>query len=632
VKKRVLVVEDDGGTRELLKGLLAESGVEVHGASRDDEGFQRFLELGPDVLFIDVLLPRRGGLALLRRIRGSRGGKDVPVFVTSAVFRGADLRAEAVEELGAVGFLRKPLELEVLRETLEPIFADPPAPEAVTPFAPTEILNRGSLAAVEFPMLLQDAAFHKTTGCLNLRSGRVKKVIFLQDGEITFALSNQMQETLGRYLLDRGALGEEEYREAIEAMLGSKKKLGEFLIARGLMDPERLFEAVRDNVAGKVLEVFTWQGGDFRVSPYREPPAHIPGRPLEAHRVLWEGVRSHLPFDRVSATLRPQMELHLLSQGDLLELAAEVSVEKEDLHFLRMLRRLRGRKLGDVLAELRGEAEVRFLYYLLLRGYLTLSRGAGGGPGLGLDSADLERVRRARHRLDAFRSRNSFQVLEVPLDATDEKVRESYLRRAKDVHPDMLGPQDPPELQQIHAETFHLIQAAYEALKSESRRREYLKFIQDGPEEDVSGGARVLEAEGFFQRGRVLLRRRAWDEAAEAFRQAWEANPEEGDYALQLGIARMHQAAAGRESFLAEAEELLVRARGMLKSSPEPYFRLGHLRALQGDLEGARSQLDAALARNPNHVEALRELRVLRMRQEKKGGVLGSLFGRKDKA
>ncbi|MDW7709861.1 MAG: response regulator [Deferrisomatales bacterium] len=634
MKKRVLIVDQDPGTGVVLGELLEGLGAELHTASQDDEGFHRFLEVGPDLLFIEVLLPKKGGLALLRRIREARGGKEVPAFVMGAVHRDTDIRTEAVGGLGALDFLKKPLTAHSLRERLRALLAeDAPAslPGAVTPFSPTEILTRGSLAAVDFPVLLQDLAFHKATGCLNVQWGRAKKVVFLQDGEITFALSNQMRETLGRYLLDRGAVGEAAYREGIDAMLRTKRKLGEFLVARGLIDPESLVEAVRDHVARKVLDIFTWQGGDFRLSPHQEPPARIPGRPLEGHRLLWDGVRSHLPFERVTSTLRPQVALHLLPAAELFGVASEVPLGGEDLHLLRVLRRLRGKKLGDVLGELKGEAEVRFLYYLLLRGYLTLSRGAGERPAWRLDPADMERVRRARHRLEALRSRNYFQVLEVPLTASDEKVRESYLTRAKDVHPDMLAPSDPPELRQIHAEIFHLVQAAYEALKAEVRRREYLKFLQEGLEEEVAGGARVLEAEACFQEGRLLLRRRAWDDAAEALRRAWEANPEEGEYALHLGIARLHQAAAGRENVLPEAEELLLRARGLLGASAEPSFRLGHLRALQGDLEAARTHLEAALARDPNHVQALRELRLLRMRQERKGSVLGALFGRKEK-
>jgi DNA-binding response OmpR family regulator/tetratricopeptide (TPR) repeat protein len=632
VRKRVLIVEDDPGTRQLLGAILSDFDVDIHEASRDDEGYQRFLEVGPDLVFLDVLLPRRGGLELLRRIRGVRGGKEVPVFVMSAVYRGADIRTEAVDELGAVDFLKKPFQLDVLQQRIAQVLADgsAEAPEAVTCFAPTEILNKGSLSAVAFPLLLKDVAFHKTTGCLNLRSGRVKKVLFLQDGEIQFALSNQMRETLGRHLLESGRIDEETYRVGIDEMVRTGMKLGEFLTSRELIEPRVLFEAVRENVIAKILEVFTWEGGDFRTSPWRDPPAHLPGQPLEVRRILWDGVRERLPYERVTASFAPHLALNLVPQRDLFDLATEVSLEKEDLQFLRLLRRLRGRSLGDVLGEVQGEGEVRFLYYLLLRNYLGLSRGDGReGAAHGLDATDLERVRRGRHRLDVLRSRNYFQVLEVPLTATDEKVRESYLHFAKEVHPDMLAPNDPSELHSIHAETFQVIQAAYEGLKTETRRREYLKFIQEGLGEEVSDGSKILQAEALFQEGKMLLKRRAWDEAGEAFRKALDLNPDEGEYALNLGIAKLQSAAAGRTHLFGEAEELLVRARTLMPMSPEPFYRLGRLLMLRGDLEGAASHMQAALSRNPNHVEALREMRIIRMRSGKKGGVLGALLGKR---
>ncbi|GAB4262490.1 MAG: hypothetical protein Kow0092_12880 [Deferrisomatales bacterium] len=629
-------MDDDGATRQLIASVLDDFGVEVFEAGTDTEGYQRYLEVGPDLVFVDVLLPRYGGLDLLRRIRAVRGGKEVPVLVMSAVYRGADIRSQAVEELGAVDFLKKPFQLDVLRERVAGVLADEGGGEgegeAVNPFALTEVLHRGSLNSVDYPVLLKDLAFHKTTGCLNLRHGRSKKILFFKDGEIVFAVANQLRETLGRYLLSRGQIDEETYREALDA-IREGRKMGEFLLEKGLMEPRSLFEAVRENVLAKILDVFGWQGGDFRITPYREPPAMLPGQPFEVHRVLWDGVRRHLPRERIDAALHPYRALHLVSQRDLFDLATEVPLEKEDLQFLRVLRRSRGSALGQVLAEGRGEHEVRFLYYLLLRGYVTLARGEWAGVAVrDVDAADLERIRRARRRLDGLRNRNYFQVLEVPLDTTDEKVREAYLHKAKDVHPDMLGAQDPPELQRLHAETFHVIQAAYEALKTETRRREYLKFIEEGLEEEVTDGSRILEAETLFQQGRMLLKRRSWDAAAEALDRALDLNPDEGEYALYLGIARMRQAAAGRPEALPEAEELFQRARSQLPNSPEPYYRLGRLATLRGDLDRAAAYYQGALARSPNHVESLRELRLIKMRMDKRPGVLGSLWGKKERS
>lgn len=634
MRKRVLVVDDDPGTRELLAAVISEFGAEVFGAGTDDEAYQKFLELGPDLLFIDVLLPRQGGLDLLRRIRGVRGGKEVPAFVMSALYRGADLRAQSVGELGALDFLKKPFQMDTLRARLAQLLPDDGevAADAVDRFAPAEVPSRGSLAAVDVPLLLRGLVTHKATGCLNLRSGRTKKVLFLREGEILFAVSNQLRETLGRSLLERGVIDDEVYRAGLEAMRGGGNKMGEFLVASGALEPKVLFDAVRQNVLDKVLDVFSWQDGDFRLSEYHEPPAPLPGQPLDGPRVVWQGVRERFPYDRLGAALAPHLGLALVPQNDLFQLATEVPLQKEDLQFLRLVHRLRGKTLGAVLSEVQGEHEVRCLYYLLLGGYLGLARADGGGV-TGLDSADLERVRRARRRLELLRASNYFRALEVPLDASDERVREAYLHRAKDSHPDMLAPGDPAELRQLHAELFQTIQAAYDALKTASRRQEYLAFIRNGPEDEVTDGAKILEAETMFQEGRIHLKRRNWEAAAAAFLRAVELNPDEGEYALHLGIARMRQAAAGKPDALAEAEELFHRARTSMPSAPEAYYRLGRLSVLRDDLERATSYFQSALARSPNHVEALRELRLIKMRSEKKaGGVLGALLQKKEKS
>lgn len=632
MKKRVLIVDDDADTRGFLAAVLAEYDVDVAEAATDQEAYQRYLELGPDLVLLDVLLPRQGGLALLKKMRAVRGGRDVPVLVMSAVYRGGDVRAEAVDKLGAVDFLKKPFQLDVLRGRLTELLKNGSGaeePSAVDGFHPAQILSRGSLAAVDLPVLLKDLAFHKTTGRLNLRRGTVKKVVYLQDGDVAFVLSNQVRETLGRYLLARGKIDEDAYRGGLEAMTRDRKRMGEFLIQAGALDAQAVFEAVRANVLEKIVDIFSWDSGDFLLAPYADPPAPLPGQPLDVARVLWEGVRDRFPFDRLSAALAPHQELVLTPGRDLFSMAADVPLEKADLQFLRLVNRMRGQKLGKVLGEVHGEGELRFLYYLLLRGHLGLTRGEGDGA-WGLDEADRERVRRSRKRLESLRGRNYFQILEVPLGATDEKVREAYLHLAKEAHPDMLGPRDPADLKRLHEETFQVIQAAYEALKTEGRRREYLDFLHQDPSGQVSEGARILEAETLYVEGTAALRRRAWDAAAAAFRRALDLKPDEGEYALGLGLARLRQAAAGREGALAEAEELFLRAAAMIPGSAEPPYRLGRIAAQRGDLDRAAQYYQAALTRNPHHLEAQRELRLLRSRSEKKAGVLGSLLGRKE--
>jgi CheY-like chemotaxis protein/curved DNA-binding protein CbpA len=634
MNRRVLIVDDDTATCQLLGEVLAEFRVETTTAATDEDGYRRYLELGPDLIFIDVLLPRKGGIDLLRRIRSVRGGRDVPVFVMSAVYRGGDIRAQSVDELGALDFLKKPFQLGTLRQRLEQVLgAGEEEPEVLEPFPPVDTLSRGNLGVVELPLLLKDLAHHETSGCLKLRAGKVKKILYLQDGAITFAVSNQLRETMGRHLLQSGRIDDQIYRNALEAMRSSHRKMGEHLVEAGALSAAELGDAVRQNVLDKVLELFTWPDGDFQLGPPAQPPAVLPGQPFDTLRVLWDGVRGPHPLAKIKQTLAGYQEFYILPQRDLFELAAEIPLTKEDLQFLRIVRRLRGQPLGQITAEAQGADEIRFLYYLLLRGYLALGRSGGQGRnGRDLDVTDLDRIRRARRRLDTLRSRNHFQVLGVALDASDEQVRAAYLQQAKDSHPDLLAASDPQELVKIYSEIFRAMQAAYEALKSEGRRREYLRFLQEGIEEQPTDGAKILEAEERFQEGRQCLKRRDWSGAADAFAAALALNPDEGEYALDLGLARLRLAAgSGTSAGLADAEELFEKARELMPSSPEPHYRLGRLAAQRGDSQRAANLFQAALARDPNHVESLRELRLSKMRSQKgKGGVLGGLLGRKE--
>jgi len=114
-----------------------------------------------------------------------------------------------------------------------------------------------------------------------------------------------------------------------------------------------------------------------------------------------------------------------------------------------------------------------------------------------------------------------------------------------------------------------------------------------------------------------------------SLRKAAELNPDEGEYLLWLGVAIVKSGTAEDEKQLAELEDLFRRAMAQLPDSPEPCYRLARLAAGRGEVEKAESLFRKALARSPNHLESLRELRLIRLRAEKNEGVLSSLLGKK---
>ena len=615
MKKRILIADADPGARVGLEAAFEGWDAELLEAARDDSAYKCYLERGPDLILIDVLLPSQGGMNLLRRIRQTRGGESVAVVMTAAVSArgGADLRSEAVERLGALDLLKKPIRPEALAPVLDRAFVVPSEPElaGLRPQAP---LTRGTLAQIGFPILLQDLASRRITGSLHLRQGSARKILFLRDGEISFALSNQVRETLGRYLLSRGEISDEAYRAGLESMKQEGKKFGECLVASGVLSEVAVLDAVRANIEEKVLELFSWREGEFVLAPYADPPAELPGPPLDLDRLLWEGIRDRTPLDGLLAALAPHRDLFVSTAES--SNGSELPVSESELEWVRKIRSRNGEPLKEVLLGLGEEPGVRMLYYLILRRCCALTRQAGtvADP---IAPAAPEPVRQAKRRLEALSSRNSFQILEVPLDVSDEGVRQAYLAKAKEVHPDTLGPEASDLLLKIQTQTFRLVRAAYDNLKSKRERADYLGSLTKAPNEGAADPKRAVEAELLFHEGKFHARRRDWDRAAAVLQRAMELNPDEGEYVLHLGIARTHQAAQGQPELLAAAEELLRRAASLSPGSPEPYYRLGMLAWNRSDTREAAALFGEALRRRPNHLEAQRALRLIHLRAER---------------
>lgn len=94
--RRVLVIEDHSGTRDLLAELLVEEGHEVRSAADGLEGIAVALEFRPDVIVLDLRLPRMDGRDFLVAYRAAAGSAAV-VVVTGAIDAAVPL-ADAVLE------------------------------------------------------------------------------------------------------------------------------------------------------------------------------------------------------------------------------------------------------------------------------------------------------------------------------------------------------------------------------------------------------------------------------------------------------------------------------------------------------------------------------------------------------
>jgi excisionase family DNA binding protein len=107
----VLVVDDDDALRRFLRSNLEIEGYAVREAASAEEGLAVLDEEPPDLILLDVMMPRMNGWEMLQRVRERHGVEAIPVIMFSGK---VDESEATAEERGAQAFIGKPFDPEQL--------------------------------------------------------------------------------------------------------------------------------------------------------------------------------------------------------------------------------------------------------------------------------------------------------------------------------------------------------------------------------------------------------------------------------------------------------------------------------------------------------------------------------------
>jgi len=107
---RILIVDDDANLRALLAEQLRDDGFDVATARDGTEALKRLESGWPDLLVVDMMMPRMDGLSLAREVKGRA---DLPIIVLSAIDAG-DSKADLLDEV-AEDYVTKPYHYPELR-------------------------------------------------------------------------------------------------------------------------------------------------------------------------------------------------------------------------------------------------------------------------------------------------------------------------------------------------------------------------------------------------------------------------------------------------------------------------------------------------------------------------------------
>ncbi|MBR1597847.1 MAG: response regulator [Lachnospiraceae bacterium] len=115
---KVLIVDDSRTSRKILKGILESEGYDVIGeATNGQEGYDKYAELKPDVVTMDITMPVLDGISALKKIKGDFPEAKV-VMVTAA---GQKTKMVEAIRSGANEFVAKPFEPENLKAVIDKV-------------------------------------------------------------------------------------------------------------------------------------------------------------------------------------------------------------------------------------------------------------------------------------------------------------------------------------------------------------------------------------------------------------------------------------------------------------------------------------------------------------------------------
>jgi len=126
--KKVLSVDDDPDIRLFVTTVLEENGYTPLTASNGEEGLEIIKKERPDLVTLDVLMPRQSGIKMYRELRTDDSLKNIPVIILSGIARRTFLRSqEALTEFGSENvpepeaYMEKPVEPEELADMINKI-------------------------------------------------------------------------------------------------------------------------------------------------------------------------------------------------------------------------------------------------------------------------------------------------------------------------------------------------------------------------------------------------------------------------------------------------------------------------------------------------------------------------------
>ena len=464
-------------------------------------------------------------------------------------------------------------------------------------------LREGTLQEIPFSPLLCALAIHKKTTVLEIRRRQVWKKIVLEEGVPVDCRSNLVHETLGRFMVMDGKLSEEDFTASLGRSASRGVPFGEILLETGLVNAVELFKILQQNLAKKLLDMFTWRDGEFRI--VEDDLRNEMSLKVKVPQLILTGVSKLVPQDEVDMSVAPLVGKKLALHPKPLFPLDDIRLSPRQTQLAEAIRP--GRRMGE-LAESTGlsvDEITRLLYALSILGVVapadtlpkdvaTPSLSATGSFRLSavpaapapavpvsspepvpaatpaapqLSAADVER--RRNEIMQAFlvyRRQDAFDLLGLPETASLGAIEERFLELSRRFAPWTLDHPDLSAMADRARDLFIAVARAFAELSDTEQRNTLLfrrKTLREERERKPAsfGGIKtdLLDSEAQFKKGQALMEQGKYRDAVLLLEFAADCDPQNSLYAAELAYCRFLVSTGHASQALRELQETLRR-------------------------------------------------------------------------
>jgi len=684
---KILIVDDDSTFRETVQGLLLEDGHEPVLAESGIEAIQTFNNVKPDVVLLDMLMPKMSGFDCADALRGTPLGQRTPIIFVSGAYKSPKTIAEAQERFSPYAYLLKPFSAAELSSSINGALGVAMGDEQAGVAAAADPLpESGALLELSVAHLLYRVHHEKQTGILEIYGEPDRARLFFFRGNAVQAQTSRPELNVAMLLTRSGQLSPYDYKALLEHVenqaVGLYQALRDFKTVADTTIKEAYRRLVPEIMASCVALTghFRWYATDafMRLIPTASvaiPPAIVKGvidapaelllAHLEPRRTLrmtkgplWQSGKAYLTdglgYDDVLKQVNGRTRIaqvygaapnELKKQQRMAQLflliasnAVELAEEKIEVEPSIVVPDASQVQLGAQEVEI---DEAKFAD-------LGSAAAAMGGPathmaeafdydpdadshmdaGIEFTPEEQEARKKIIEKFKSIKELDYYAVLDVKQQAFQAgSAKQNYFKLAREFHSDSYSGMNLGSAQRKLESVFSKISEAYETLMSDDKRGEYdaqLDLEAKGITADV---ATIFKAEGLLDKAMILADRGDFTSALRNLEEAMAIYPSQ-----QTEVWHIYCGFRARGNQPSEANQAILRITEILKKArvERAYEFMGVIYRFIDDYAKAKRMFRRALDEDGNTPTVERELRLIakRSQQPQKKGFAGKLFNK----